>query len=62
MLVSSQGWSGRARVGTLRQLSGKEASADNMVNTDMGLLEYSAGNAVEGMALTGSSNPKSLVF
>lgn len=33
-----------------------------MVNIDVGFLEYSVGNAMEGMALTGSSNPKSLGF
>lgn len=37
----------------LQQLSGKKASANNTVNTDVltdvGFLEYSVGNAVDGL-------------
>lgn len=43
----------------LIQQLGEKVSANGMVNPDVGFLEYSVGNAVEGMALTESSNPDS---
>lgn len=60
--MSSEGPTGKARGWKLIQHSGKKASANNLVNPDVGFLEYSVGNAMAGMVLMESSNSKILGF
>lgn len=58
--VSLESCTRRAREWKLIQQLREKVSANHMANPHVGFLEYSDGNAEEGMALMDSSTPKIL--